>query len=244
MRRLVSYFLAGVLALSGCTASASDARTRPLRAAPKTHRPAPAPVVMVLGDSYTAGIAATPPEETYAAETARTLGWQIIIAGYGGTGFATPGRVRKTFSTSYEEKLAWRPAPDMVMVAGGHNDWNQPPDLVAGTARQLLMKIRQRWPATELVVTGPMWGGDAPPRALRIRDALKGVAAELRLPFIDPIEERWVTGNRGRRTGTAKLYILADGIHPNPAGNRHFADRLITDLRRLGLDRPHLRGTD
>jgi lysophospholipase L1-like esterase len=253
MRRLVPYALAAVLALSGCAASASPSpkakagRTTGVGAdadgggrAGKPGRPEGAPVVMVLGDSYTVGIKATPPEATYAAETARRLGWQIIIAGYAGTGFVAPGRVGKSFSMSYEEELAWRPAPDMVMVVGGHNDRGQDPLMVAAYARELLTKIRTRWPHTTVVLTGPMWGGDPPPAGLEIRDALKDVASELRLPFIDPLAERWITGDIHHQRGNAGLYIRADGIHPNPAGNRYFADRLVADLRRLGLDQPHL----
>jgi lysophospholipase L1-like esterase len=253
MRRLVSYALAAVLTLSGCTASASQSpKAEPRRTAgtaaaagtgmqgEKPGRPEKAPVVMVLGDSYTAGIDATLPEDTYAAETARRLGWQIIIAGYRGTGFIAPGRIGKSFSMLYEEELAWRPAPDMVMVVGGHNDWRQDPLLVAAYARELLTKIRARWPDTTVVLTGPMWGGDPPPAGLRVRDALKGVASELGLTFIDPLGERWITGNIHRKSGNARLYIRGDGVHPNPAGNRYFADRLVADLRRLGLDQPHL----
>jgi lysophospholipase L1-like esterase len=252
MRRLVSYALVAVLALSGCTASASQSPKAKPRSATgagaeagggrrggKAEQPERAPVVMVLGDSYTAGIDATPPEATYAAETARRLGWQIIIAGHRGTGFVAPGRIGKSFSMLYEEELAWRPAPDMVMVVGGHNDWGHDPLLVAAYARELLTKIRTRWPDAAVVLTGPMWGGDPPPASLRVRDALKGVASELGLPFIDPLGERWITGGVRRKSGNARLYIRRDGIHPNPAGNRYFADRLVADLRRLGLDQPH-----
>jgi lysophospholipase L1-like esterase len=253
MRRLVPYAVAAVLTVSGCTAAASQSPQRAPQAtrsaggevrgggqATDRERPPTAPVVMILGDSYTAGIPGTPPEETYAADVARTLGWQIIIAGYRGTGFVAPGRVGKTFQMLFDEELTWRPAPDMIMVAGGHNDWPHGPGLVTAAARQLLTKIRQQWPSTRIVLTGPMWGGDPRPEALRVRDALKGVAGELRVPFIDPLKERWVTGNVHERTGTARRYIRRDGVHPNPAGNRYFAGRLVTDLRRLGLDKPLL----
>ncbi|MBC6460361.1 SGNH/GDSL hydrolase family protein [Actinomadura sp. HBU206391] len=253
MRRLVPYALAAVLTMSGCTAVASQSPQRAGKATRATgdkalggkrsaggERGATAPVVMILGDSYTAGIPGTPPTATYAADVARTLGWQIIIAGYRGTGFVAPGRIGKTFPMLFDEELAWRPAPDMVIVAGGHNDWPHDPQLVTASARQLLTKIRQQWPSTRLLLTGPMWGGDPRREALRVRDALKGVASELQVPFIDPLQEKWITGNVRRRTGTARTYIRRDGVHPNAAGNRYFADRFVTDLRRLGLDEPRL----
>ncbi|GAA2086094.1 SGNH/GDSL hydrolase family protein [Actinomadura alba] len=248
MRRLVPYAVAAILTVSGCTAAASQSPQRSPQPSRTTggemhdggEHAASAPVVMILGDSYTAGIPGTPPESTYAAEVARTLGWQIIIAGYRGTGFVAPGRIGKTFQMLFDEELAWRPAPDMIIVAGGHNDWPHGPGLVTAAARQLLTKIRQQWPSTRLVLTGPMAGSDPRPQALSVRDALKGVASELRLPFIDPLQEQWITGNVRKRTGTARLYIRRDGVHPNAAGNRYFADRFVADLRRLGLDEPRL----
>lgn len=248
MLRLVSYACAAMLALSACAASASqspDAPRRPAstadpQASADPSSSATAPVVVFLGDSYTAGITGTPPEETYAAVTARRLDWQVIITGYRGTGFVAQGRVGKTFAMLDREEVAWRPAPDMMIVAGGHNDWLQNPREVAAAARALLSGIKHRWPATTLVLTGPMWGGDPRVKALHVRDALKGVADELGIPFIDPLQERWITGDVRRRTGTARRYIRPDGVHPNEAGNQYFADRLVADLRGLGLTEPRL----
>ena len=151
MRRLISYAaLVATLALSGCAAAASQSPKGQLRTTaqgssdaevtetPEPARSAAAPVVMVLGDSYTAGIDGVPPESTYVAEAARKLGWQIIIAGYRGTGFVAKGHIGKAFSTLFDAELSWRPAPDMVMVSGGHNDWPYDPRLVAAAARSLI----------------------------------------------------------------------------------------------------------
>lgn len=204
-------------------------------------RPAQAPVVFMLGDSYTVGIKSVPPEQTYAGETARRLGWQVVIAGQSGTGFVVRGKARRDFAMMYDAELAWRPTPDMVVISGGHNDKSAPPSAVAGAASQLLTRIRARWPQTHVVLVGPLWGGDPPPEALRTRDALRSVAGVLGLPFVDPLQERWITGHIARpKSGNAPIFILKDGTHPNPAGNRHIAERLMATLRVLGLDRPVL----
>ncbi|HEU5156926.1 MAG TPA: SGNH/GDSL hydrolase family protein [Streptosporangiaceae bacterium] len=201
---------------------------------------APAPVVMILGDSYTAGLPDVTPEETFAADAARRLKWQLIIAGHYGSGFVTPGRSRQTFAQLFSEQLAWRPAPDMVVVSGGHNDWPHSYDKVTTAARQLLTAIKRRWPDSRLVLMGPLWGSDPPPKGLQVRDALQDVAAELRMPFIDPLAEQWITGDIRSGIGNAPAYIRGDGTHPNAAGNRYFADRFIADLRKLELTRPRL----
>ncbi|MFI6514737.1 SGNH/GDSL hydrolase family protein [Spirillospora sp. NPDC050679] len=237
MPRPLSAVLAAALVLCACVASDPVRRAIGTAEAAGERR---APVVLVLGDSYTTGIRGITPERAYAAQTARALGWQVVIAGHAGTGFAGTGGTGKTFATLYEEQLAWRPAPDMVLVSGGHNDVWYPPGLVQQNARTLLAKMRKRWPGTQLALVGPMWGGDPGPTALTVRDVLREAAAGLRVPFIDPLAERWITGNVRRRAGNAPRYIRSDGTHPNEAGNRYIAERLVADLRARKLDRPML----
>lgn len=238
MPRLVCCAFAALLLLCGCTGSQAAESSRGVRA--KTQPTTPrVPVVFVLGDSYTAGITTVPPEQTYAGETARRLGWQVVIAGYAGTGFVSRGKIGKDFADLYETQLAWRPAPDMVVVSGGHNDVYYP-YRVGPAANRLLTRIKARWPKSHLVLMGPLWGGDPPPQALRVRDTLRETATTLQVPFIDPLAERWITGNIHGKTGNARRFILRDGTHPTAAGNRYIADKLVVELRVRGLDSPAL----
>ncbi|MFG2006663.1 SGNH/GDSL hydrolase family protein [Spirillospora sp. NPDC048911] len=232
MRRLVISAIAVLLVLGACAGSAVRSRSpwRPADAVRAAHRP---PVVFVLGDSYTTGIRGLRPEQTYAAEAARRLGWQVILAGRAGTGFVGTGMSGRTFGTLFDEQLAWRPAPDLVLVSGGHNDVWYPPGLVELNARLLLGKMKRRWPRTRVVLMGPLWGGDPKPAALVVRDVLREVAGELAIPFVDPLRGRWITGSVRTRKGNARRYIRADGTHPNVVGNRYIAARLVADLRRL-----------
>jgi lysophospholipase L1-like esterase len=227
---------AALLATAGCGNAARKARadSSPTKAPAARH----APVVMFLGDSYTTGRLGQVPELTYAADTARTLGWQVILGGYRGTGFVAEGHVRKNFADLFDEQLAWRPSPDLVIVSGGHNDRNHEPEQVAGAARQLLTTIRQTFPDTRLLLMGPLWGGDPIQKVKDIRDALADVASEQNVPFVDPLKERWITGDRVQGTGNAPLYILRDGVHPSTAGARYIAGRLVADLRALKLTKP------
>ncbi|GAA2418892.1 SGNH/GDSL hydrolase family protein [Actinomadura vinacea] len=225
---------------TGCGAFAGEPtrRSSPVAAGAKPVAAA-TPVVMFLGDSYTVGERGSLPEYTYAAATARLLGWQPVLAGRGGTGFLAGGQVQQSFGTLYESQLGWRPAPDLLIVSGGHNDWSYPPPQVAAAARELLERARQRWPNTRIALLGPIWGSQAPPRgALAVRDALRGVADQLGMPFIDPIAEQWITGNRAHGTGNASRFIQRDGTHPNQEGHRYLATRLVESLKRLGLQHP------
>ncbi|MFC5746854.1 SGNH/GDSL hydrolase family protein [Actinomadura rugatobispora] len=197
------------------------------------------PLVMFLGDSYTVGERGSFPEYTYAAATARLLGWQPVLAGQGGTGFIAGSHVRRTFGTLYESQLGWRPAPDLLIVSGGHNDWSYPPQEVGAAAHELLERARGRWPDSRIAVLGPIWGNQSPPQgALAVRDALRQVAQQLGMPFIDPIAEQWITGNRAHGTGNAARLIQRDGTHPNQEGHRYLATRLVESLKRLGLAHP------
>ncbi|HEX6471655.1 MAG TPA: SGNH/GDSL hydrolase family protein [Streptosporangiaceae bacterium] len=242
MRRLVSCAsaLAALICLAGCAAPA-ESKAHADASSAASGRPAAraaAPVVMILGDSYTAGLPDVAPEQTFAADAARRLRWQAVIAGHYGSGFVTPGRSHRTFAALFAEQLAWRPAPDMIVVSGGHNDWPHSYEQVRNAARQLLTEIKEHWPAARLVLMGPLWGGDPPAKALQVRDALEEVADALDVPFIDPLAEQWITGDIHSGVGNAPEYIRRDGTHPNAAGNRYFADRFIADLRELGLARP------
>jgi lysophospholipase L1-like esterase len=194
---------------------------------------------MFLGDSYTVGERGRMPEDTYAAATARLLGWQPVQAGRGGTGFVAGYRIRQSFETLFESQLGWRPAPDLLIVSGGHNDWAYPPAQVAAAAHEMLGRARARWPTTRIAVIGPLWGTQFPPAsAMGIRNALRQVAQQLGVPFIDPFTEHWITGDRRRGTGNAVRYIRGDGTHPTDQGHRYIASRLAADLKRLGLAHP------
>jgi lysophospholipase L1-like esterase len=227
--------VAALLASAGCGGAARKARADSPPGRPQPRR---APVVMFLGDSYTTGRLGQVPEETYAADTARVLGWQVILGGFRGTGFLARGSVRKDFAQLFAEQLAWRPAPDLVIVSGGHNDRAHTPEAVAAAARQLLTTIRHTWARTPLLLVGPMWGGDPTPPVEDVRDALAGVASEQHVPFVDPLRERWITGDRKLGTGNAPMYILRDGVHPTVAGAHYIAGRLVADLRALRLAKP------
>jgi lysophospholipase L1-like esterase len=229
------------LVLTGC--GPFSGQSRPGKAAavagPSASAVPDVPVVMFLGDSYTVGESGRLTETTYASAAARLLGWQVIVGGRGGTGFVQGGATRTPFGAMFESQLGWRPAPDLLIVSGGHNDWRGPPQEVAAAARALFTKAKQRWPGTRQVLIGPLWGNDTPPpAALAVRDALRGAAQQLGVPFVDPIGERWITGNRAAGTGNAPGYIKRDGVHPTPDGHRYIAVRLVDDLRRMRLAHP------
>ncbi|MFI6899673.1 SGNH/GDSL hydrolase family protein [Nonomuraea sp. NPDC050394] len=182
-----------------------------------------APVLMFVGDSFTVGSGPVPTWSSYAAETARLLGWQPVIAGAGGTGYINKGRVGRSFQDSFDAELSWRPAPDLLVISGGHNDRRWPVPGVRRAAATLLWTARARWPETRVVMVGPIWLADAPPKAYAVRDALAEVAAREGVTFLDPLKQRWVTGRRSE-------VLLPDGVHPTFAGHARLARWLSAAL--------------
>lgn len=211
-------------AMVGCTGRIEQAAPAPV----ETQR---APVVMVLGDSFTVGWGPVRQWRSYAAVTARRLGWQLIIAGAGGTGFVTKGRAGRAFHDSFVRELSWRPEPDMIIISGGHNDRRTSPEAVRKAAIDLVQTVRARWPSTRIVLVGPIWMERAPRWAYDIRDAVGGAAEVTGTTFLDPLGRRWILGDR-------KNVLLKDGVHPTAAGHARLARWLVEELRAGGLAAP------
>ncbi|MET9341552.1 SGNH/GDSL hydrolase family protein [Nonomuraea sp. NPDC003804] len=182
------------------------------------------PVMMVVGDSFTVGSGPVHPWETYATEAARRLGWQPVVAGAGGTGFVNPGRVGRSFAQSFTAELAWRPAPDVLIISGGHNDHRWAASSVRRAAARLVGSVKAVWPSTRIVMIGPIWIDRAPRKAYLVRDALADVAGREQVTFLDPLRQRWISGDRAD-------VLLPDGVHPTLEGHDRLAQWLVNALR-------------
>ncbi|MEV0581436.1 SGNH/GDSL hydrolase family protein [Nonomuraea sp. NPDC050310] len=190
-----------------------------------------APVMMAVGDSFTVGSGPVPAWQSYAAAAARTLRWQPVIAGAGGTGFVSRGRVGRNFRESFEAELAWRPAPDVLIISGGHNDRRWSTQHVRRAASSLLWLARAQWPRTRIVVIGPIWLDTPPPGASRVRDALAEVAGREGVTFLDAMAQRWITGDPA-------AVMLPDGVHPTRGGHARIAAWLVDSLAKAGFTAP------
>lgn len=79
------------------------------------------PTVLVFGDSWTYGSAASDPSLGYAYVVGELAGWKTIVDGVGGSGYLKPGIDGADFGTRI---AALDPAldPDLVIVQGSIND--------------------------------------------------------------------------------------------------------------------------
>jgi acyl-CoA thioesterase-1 len=84
-------------------------------------------VLLILGDSYTAGDGADRPDQGWAYLVAGSLGYPTNIDGEGGTGFAWDGGAQDNQAREYEVRLREiaedpRFVPNVLILQGGQND--------------------------------------------------------------------------------------------------------------------------
>lgn len=151
-------------------------------------------------------------------------GWRTVNLAVAGTGFINPGWSKQPIGALVAKAV--RQDPDVIVLAGGHNDsrWS-----VAATARaadDVIDRLRASAPDALLVVVGPIWqDGNPPRRCLALRDRLRDKAAAVGAIFIDPLADGWFSGRAHRHIGR-------DGLHPTDAGHQLIADRVLAVLGR------------
>jgi lysophospholipase L1-like esterase len=176
-----------------------------------------------LGDSYTsgwngAGIGA----RGWPALVGVDRGWKVVNLAVPGTGFLNPGWTDQTIGSRVAAAIAQK--PQVVFVAGGHNDSRWEPATTSTAAIRAIDRLHAALPDAVIVIVAPIWQDGSPPtRCLVLRDALRRKAAAIGAVFIDPLGERWF-GSASHR------FISADGLHPTNAGHAWLAKRILADL--------------
>lgn len=167
--------------------------------------------ITVIGDSWTVGLGLS----DLAASWPSRLPGRVTVAGFSGSGFSRHASHcgDRTFAT----RTAAARGADLVVVAGGLNDYDQPAvDIIAGF-RSLLAGLDAR----TVVVVGP---ASAPSRAAyvdRVDTTLAQLSQEYGVTYID--------------TRSWSLGYLPDRLHLTPAGHAAFGDHVAAELTARGL---------
>jgi lysophospholipase L1-like esterase len=206
-------------AVAGCTVGAPTAeQTHPAPNATSTSGlPASAPVVLFLGDSYTAGtgLAHADAATRWPTQLSVTMGWREVNAGCNGSGYTRQGF---RCGTTYAERLPYLldTEPDIVFISGGVNDMGatetQIADAVAGTYRDL----QQAFPDAEIFAVGGIYftGEERPALLQFLNDEVEQAAADIGATYVDIGEPL---------LGRPDL-MADDRQHPNPDGHRVIAE--------------------
>jgi acyl-CoA thioesterase-1 len=208
------------------TASATPAPTATATAQKlKIQLPAK-PVLLILGDSYTAGDGANRPDQGWAYVVANALGYPTNIDGEGGTGFAWGGGAQDNQAREYEVRLRAiaadpRFVPNVLILQGGQNDaLITSPDEIQTATAQTIEAARKLWPGVQVIVLGPSAPQPLAKELQGANSAVRAGAAAAGAPFIDAYEAGWFTAANSPG-------FDFDGAHPNTAGHAHLAEKFL-----------------
>lgn len=193
-----------------CQQHRADARER---AAIVTGTGAP---VLVIGDSWSVGLG----QDDLARSWASRLPGEVHVAGFSGSGFSARasscGRV--SFHDRAPTALATR--PQLVVVEGGLNDYDQPAASIDRGFRDLMADLAGH----DVVVVGP---ADAPSRSQavpRVDALLERLSATYGVPYV--------------RTSDLHLDYLEDRLHLTEGGHREFGDAVADRIAAATPARP------
>lgn len=180
------------------------------------------PTVLIFGDSWTYGSAATVPELGYAYAIADLAGWTTVVDGVRGSGYLKAGIDGPAFG---ERIAALDPtiAPDLIVVQGSINDRLLYPTGYADAVDAAWDALAATFPSARVVILGPA------PHVLPVEASiaaidrdLAGFAAERGWWYISPVDDEWITPEN-------YADVIDAGVgrqHPSTAGHRYLAARL------------------
>jgi len=195
----------------------------PSAAPSPTSSPSPTPQVVsavLFGDSLTAGKNDPPGTRTALEVAASALHWQYVVRAQRSTGWTT--------SPSYADRLAREvtTAPTVLLLQGGASDTGASAAQLTRAVTTAVTALRKRFPATRLVLVGPVAMEQPPdPGLVRVDRTLAAAAKALRVTYVDPIP--WITA------ANAQSYLSPQGFYPNPAGHAYLGAKLTAVLRAL-----------
>jgi lysophospholipase L1-like esterase len=230
--------VAAVCALAAWRPWAASVPRTPVAAADGLVAAAPAPLelpddprILVFGDSWTYGSAASTPTLGYAYLLADRLNADVVVAGVRGSGYLKPG----IDGGSFGERIAeLDPAldPDLVILQGSINDRRLPAEGYREAVDAAWDALSARYPGASIVVLGPA------PQVLpverptaRIDGDLAALAAQRGWWYVSPITEGWITPAN-------YLDVIDTGEvgrdHPSTDGHAYLADRVAEAVRGMG----------
>ena len=204
--------------------------------------------ILFLGDSITEGHGTSGPDKTFWGLLAAREEAHCVNYGIGGTRIARqPHSTDEGWDRDFCQRVdGMQSTADAVVVFGGTNDFghgdapfgtvaDRTPDTFYGALHTLYTSLLTRYPAATIVVMTPLHrdGENQPRPGVRpLCDyvaAIREVAADYSLPVLD----LFAVGGMQPAVPAIKERYMPDGLHPNDAGHKIIADRLIGFLKTL-----------
>lgn len=188
------------------------------------------PTVLVFGDSWTYGSAATDPTLGYAYRLADLIDGETIVDGVRGSGYLKPGLDGPAFG---ERIAALDPtlAPDLIIVQGSINDRAQGEAGYREAVTSAWDAMSAKYPEATIVILGPA-PHELPVGAetARIDADLGELAAARSWWYISPVAQNWITD----QNYLSVIDVEVGRKHPSTDGHRYLAEKLAAALGELG----------
>lgn len=184
------------------------------------------PTVLVFGDSWTYGSAATVPTLGYAYLLAGLLDGETIVDGVRGSGYLKPGIDGPTFGERIA-RLDSALTPDLVIIQGSINDRAQGASGYREAVTAAWDALTAKYPDATIVVLGPA-PHELPVGATtaRIDADLSELAAARGWWYISPVAQHWITV----QNYTDVIDVDLGRKHPSTDGHRYLAEKLAAAL--------------
>lgn len=187
------------------------------------------PTVLVFGDSWTYGSAATLPTEGYAYRLAELLKGRTIVMGVRGSGYLKPGIDGPDFGTRIAA-LDPTLAPDLVVIQGSINDRKQGAAGYRDAVTAAWDAMAAKYPQATIVILGPapheLPVGSA---TARIDTDLAHLAGARGWWYISPIDQDWITPENYLQV----IDVEVGRKHPSSDGHRYLAEKVAAALAEL-----------
>lgn len=187
------------------------------------------PRVLVFGDSWTYGSAASSPTLGYAYVLAELLDGETVVDGVRGSGYLRPGIDGPAFG---ERIAALDPtiSPDLVIIQGSINDREQGADGYRDAVIAAWDALASTYPEAAIVVLGPaphilpVEAGTA-----RIDQDLAALAGARGWWYISPVQDDWIT----EQNYLDVIDVDLGKRHPSTDGHHYLAEQVAAALAEL-----------
>lgn len=172
--------------------------------------------IAVVGDQYTAGIQN---QLVWPTLMAQRTGWSVSNFALPDAGFVADGRGGHRFT--YQVDRAQGARPEVVLIVGSIADsrFSDTGPISVG-ARVAIDKVKLG--GEQALIVGPTWFETPVPFSiLRVSDAVRNVASDAGVPFLNALDPPWLTKDQMR----------ADLKGPNDEGQSVIADKVAAWLR-------------
>lgn len=187
------------------------------------------PHVLVFGDSWTYGSAASEPTLGYAYLLPDLLDGETTVDGLRGSGYLRPGIDGPSFG---ERIAALDPTldPDLVIIQGSINDRAQGAEGYREAVTAAWDALAAVYQEAAIVVLGPA-PHELPVDAgtVRIDRDLTALASARGWWYISPLQEQWIT----EQNYLDVIAVDPGNQHPSDAGHRYLAEKVAAALGEL-----------